>query len=65
MKFFKKVVIMKLKVCTTAKIFGKIYLKAIKDYKVRDGKEIAKSLMVFNLCESIHPFPSKKYLRTK
>ena len=64
MKFFKQIVIIKLKVCTTAKSFGKIYLKAIQDCKVRDGKEIAKSLMVFNLCKSIHPFPSKNYLKT-
>ena len=31
MKFFKKVLIMKLKMCTTGTIFGKICLKAIRD----------------------------------
>ena len=31
MKFFKKVMIMKLKMCTTGIIFGKICLKAIRD----------------------------------
>ena len=32
--------------------------------KVRDGKEVAKSLMVFNLRKIIHPLQNKKYLRT-
>ena len=31
--------------------------------KVRDGKEMAKCLMVFNLHKIIHPFQSEKYLR--
>ena len=31
MNFFKKVMIMKLKMCTASKVFGKIYLKAIRD----------------------------------
>ena len=31
MNFFEYVVIMKLKTCTTGKIFGKIYLKPIRD----------------------------------
>ena len=30
MKFFKKVMIMKVKMCTTGKIFGKLCLKAIR-----------------------------------
>ena len=33
-------------------------------YKVRDGKEVAKSLMLFNLRKIIHPFESKEHLRT-
>ena len=32
--------------------------------KVRGGKEVAKSLMVFNLRKIIHLIQSKKYLRT-
>ena len=135
--------IMKLKLCTTSKIFGKIYLKTIRDIffrylvcnqgkdgvryegkrddsiywwgasepspvppvvanpdppwkypeecpwsdycnnfeksergssflqsnkftacEVRNWKEVAKSLMVFILHKVIHPFQSKKYLRT-
>ena len=32
--------------------------------KVTVGKEVAKSLMVFNLRTIIYPFQSKKYLRT-
>ena len=32
--------------------------------KVRDVKEVAKFLMVFNLRKIIHPFQNKKYLRT-
>ena len=32
--------------------------------KVKYGKEVAKSLMVFNLCKIIHPFENKKCLRT-
>ena len=31
--------------------------------KVRDGKDVAKSLVVFNLGTIIHPFQSKKNLR--
>ena len=32
--------------------------------KVRVGKEVSKSMMVFNLRKIIHPFQSRKYLRT-
>ena len=32
--------------------------------KVRDGKGVAKSLMVFILRKIIHPFKNKRYLRT-
>ena len=31
---------------------------------VGNGKEVAKSLMVFNLRKVIHPFRNKKHLRT-
>ena len=30
--------------------------------EVKDGKEVAKSLMVFNFRKIIHPFQGKKYL---
>ena len=32
--------------------------------KIKDGKEVANSLMVFNLLKIIHPFQGKKHLRT-
>ena len=32
--------------------------------KVRDLKEVAKSLMTYNLSKIIHPFQNKKYLKT-
>ena len=32
--------------------------------KVKYGKEVAKSLMVFNLCKIIHPFENNKCLWT-
>ena len=32
--------------------------------KVRNGNKVAKYLMMFNLRKIIHPFQSKKYLRT-
>ena len=45
-----------------------IFFKATSLQHVRlemeDGNEVAKSLMVFNLRRIIHPFQSKKYLRT-
>ena len=31
--------------------------------KIEDGKEVANSLMVFNLLSIIHPFQGKKHLR--
>ena len=33
-------------------------------YQVKDGKELARSLLVFNLLKIIHPFQNKNYLRT-
>ena len=33
--------------------------------KVKDEKEVASSLMTFNLPKIIHPFQGKKHLRTK
>ena len=33
-------------------------------YNVRNGKEVAKSLMIFNLCKIIHSLQSKKDLKT-
>ena len=33
--------------------------------KIKDGKEIANSFMLFNLVKIIHPFQGKKYLRTQ
>ena len=52
-----------------------IILKRVREYiffqsnkftacKIRDGKGVAISLMVFNLRRIIHPFKNKKYLRT-
>ena len=32
--------------------------------KVRNGKGVAKSLMVFDLHQIVHPFKNKKHLRT-
>ena len=32
--------------------------------KIKDGKEVANSLMIFNLLKIIHPFKGKKHLRT-
>lgn len=32
--------------------------------KVKDGKEVANSLMVFDLLKIIHPFQGKNHLRT-
>ena len=32
--------------------------------KVKDEKEVANSLMAFNLLKIIHPFQGKKHLRT-
>ena len=34
-------------------------------YKIKDGKEMANSLMLFNLVKIIHPFQGKKHLRTQ
>ena len=34
-----------------------------KAYKVKDEKEVANSLMAFNLLKIIHPFQDKKHLR--
>ena len=33
-------------------------------YQVKDGKELARSLLVFSLLKIIHPFQNKNYLRT-
>ena len=33
-------------------------------YKVKDEKEVANSLMAFNLLKIIHPFQGKKHIRT-
>ena len=52
-----------------------IILKRVREYiffqsnkftacKIRDGKGVAISLMVFYLRRIIHPFKNKKYLRT-
>ena len=47
------------------KIFVKTYLKAIRDTVViLKGGDIFYFLMVFNLLKIIHPFESKKHLRT-
>ena len=33
--------------------------------KVKDGKEVASSLMILNLLRIIHPFQGKKHLRAQ
>ena len=38
--------------------------KGYENKKKKDGKEVAKYLMVFNLLKVIHRFPGKKHLRT-
>ena len=43
---------------------GIFFKKRFIERKVRGGKEVAKSLMVFNLRKIIHLIQSKKYLRT-
>ena len=68
---------MKLKMCTTGKTFEYCnnFEKSETEYiffqsnkftacKVRDGKGVAKSLIVFYLRKIIYPFKNKKYLRT-
>ena len=56
-------------------LFDKMILKIVREsiffqsnkftaYKIRDRKEVAKSLTAFNLPKIIHPFQRKKYLRT-
>ena len=56
-------------------LFDKMILKRVREsiffqnnkftaYKIRDRKEVAKSLTTFNLPKIIHPFQRKKYLRT-